>query len=153
MLPDLEILHKAIAAYIRLAYGDSPPPPAARLLPPRRGDSAEWLMSEAIERDPPDAPLDQVHCFIFRLGNRRYPHMKIRLTRPPGHERYVLSVDAHDVFLHAPPNSPDEAALEDLKRYNGRLSQEVLAEWDRLELPTERAYMRLLIEQARDRRE
>ena len=151
MLPEMETLHRAVRAYVLLAYGEHPPERVVRLTPPAQGDTASWLMSEPIERDPPDAPLDQVHSFILRLGNRRYPHMKVRLTRPARHGRYVLSVDAHDVFLHAPAGSSDAGMLEDLKRFNAVLAQEVMAEWDRLALPTERQYMRHMIAQARGR--
>ena len=146
MLPDIEMLRQAIQAYAALAYGQRLPPRVRRLMPPPQTPPQEWLMGDLVQRDPPDAPMDQVVSFIVRLGNRRYPHMKLRLTRPSGYAGYVLSVDAHDAFLHAPAGSPDEAALEDLKRFNARLSQDVMAEWDRLGLPTERSYMRELIE-------
>jgi hypothetical protein len=152
MLPDIETLHRAVKAYVLLAYGEHPPERVMRLTPPGQGDTAAWLMAEPIERDPPDAPLNQVRSFILRLGNQHYPHMKVRLTRPANQARYVLSIDAHDVFLHAPAGTADEAALEALKRYNATLAQDVMAEWDRQDLPTERQYMRRLIEQARGKR-
>jgi hypothetical protein len=151
MLPEMEQLHRAVAAYVRLAYEDDPPQHIRPLMPPPAGDVSAWLMGERIERDPPDAPLEQVRSFVLRLGNRRYPHMKIRLTRPAERRPYVLSVDAHDVFLHALAHSPDAARLEDLKRFNARLAQDVMARWDAECLPTERQYMRRLIEQARTR--
>ena len=149
-LPSPEEIHLAIRSYLRYAY-DAPPPESVRSLLPDEGDfdPAEWLMGGQIERDPPDAPLEGVRSAVFPLGNRFYPHMKLRLSKPPRHQSFLFSVDCHDAFLHAPSGSFDNAALERLKAQNARIANAILSEWDRGALPTERNYLRLKIQQAK----
>lgn len=109
----------------------------------------QWLMGKVTERDPASAPLDGVRSFAMRLGNSHYPHMKLRLSRPPNDAIYVFGVDSHDAFLNVPPESPDREPLEQLKRANATLSDQILAAWDAAGLPTERNYLRMRIERAR----
>lgn len=150
MLPTASTLRLAIEQYLKQAYGATPPAGVVeRFVPPPDADPAEWLMREDIERQPADVPLHRVRSFALHVGNRRYPHMKIRLTRPPRKPVYVLSVDAHDAFLHTPPGSPDAEALEQLKRFNAQLAREILAVWDAADMLTEHAYMREQIQAAR----
>lgn len=150
-LPTIAQLRSAVEQYLRKAYAPPVPPSALRFLPPEDAEPVQWLMADPIERDPADAPLQNVHSFAMRVGNRRYLNMKIRLTRPPRQSFFVFSIDAHDAVLHAPAGSPDESALRQLKLFNAQLGQEVLAVWEAMGLPTERTYMRQQIRQARDR--
>jgi hypothetical protein len=106
-------------------------------------------MCGAALRDAADAPVDGVRSFSLRLGNANYPHMKLRLSRPPKDNVFLFSVDAHDAFLHAPPGSADYGALEELKRRNSQMAAAITALWDENGLPTERNYLRLKIDQAR----
>jgi hypothetical protein len=108
-------------------------------------------MGDAAQRDPADAPLEGVRSFSLRLGNANYPHMKLRLSRPPKDNVFLFSVDAHDAFLHAPPGSGDYGTLEELKRQNSRMTAAITALWDENGLPTERNYLRLKIDQARQK--
>jgi hypothetical protein len=150
MLPAISSLRKAIELYLEKAYGAEPPKgTVSRFLPPPDADPGVWLMGQAVERHPPNAPLEQVRSFALRIGNRRYPFMKVRLTRPPRQAFYVFCVDAHDACLHAPSGSEDLAALERLKRFNIGLAQEVLAAWDAVGLLTERGHLREAVKEAR----
>lgn len=141
-LPGAEALRRAVRVYLDLAYPQGAPEPATEKIPPADADLRAWLMSERVERDPPDAPFEEVRSFILRLGNAMYPHMKLRLSRPPRDSIYLLSVDAHDAFLHAEPGSPDHEALEQLKRHNAEVASAVMDAWNRAELPTEHNYLR-----------
>lgn len=153
MLPTNAELRLAIEQYLRKAYGGQVPPSAdQQFMPSEDADPAVWLMRDTVERDPANASLDQVRSFALRVGNRHYPHMKIRLTRAPRQRFFVFSVDAHDAVLHAPPGSPDAATLAQLKRFNAQLAQEILAVWDAAGLLTERAYLRQQIRQAKQRK-
>jgi hypothetical protein len=150
MLPTPQEIALAVSIYVDLAYPQGLPQPLRRLLPPPQ-DLQPWIMSDCVERTPPDAPLPVVRSFALRLGNSRYPHMKLRLSRPPRENRLVFSVDAHDAFLCAPKESADYEALEQLKRDNQALVSRISEAWDAAGLPTERAYLRQKIQQARDR--
>jgi len=141
----------AIEIYLAEAYERDLPPRAAELLPPPGFSPREYLMSDRVERTPPDAPFAEVRSFALRLGNRHYTNMKLRLSRPPHHRQTVLSVDCHDAFLHAPPGSPDHEALAELKRWNAEIASAISEAWDAAGLPTEKNFLRGRIEQVRRR--
>jgi hypothetical protein len=149
LLPSADQLRQAMSLYLSGAYSGDPPAAAVRMLPPDPFDPREWLMSDAVERDPADAPLQGIRSFKLRLGNSHYPHMKLCLSRPPKDPVFLFSVDCHDAFLHAPSESPDHAALEDLKRRNGAMAGAITAAWDAAGLPTDRNYLRQAIRQTR----
>lgn len=149
-LPPPAQIDRAVELYLDRAYGGRTPTAAERFRRPKGLDPAAWLMSGAAERDPPEAPLGDVRSFALRIGNARYPHMKLRLSRPPNETAFVFSVDCHDAFLRAPPGSADHEALEDLKRHNAAVAAAVLSAWDAAGLLTERNYLRRRIQQARD---
>jgi len=146
-LPSCQEIRRAIELYLDGAYGSERPAAAARFLPPPRFDPATWLMSAFIERDPPSAPFQNVRSFALRIGNRRYPHMKLRLSRPPQEPVYVFSVDCHDGMFKAPPGSADAEALEDLRRRNADIAADIHAAWEKEGLPTERSYLRRKIDE------
>lgn len=149
-LPSPEDIHLAIQTYLKYAYDGAPPESTISLLPDEGNfDTGEWLMGEKIERDPPEAPLDEVRSAGCRLGNSFYPNMKLRLSRPPNHQSFIFSVDSHDEFLNVPPDSPDYSALEELKAQNASLANTIHSEWDQLSLPTERNFLRSKIQQAK----
>ena len=150
-LPSAEQISKAVRIYLEVAYGGQCPPSIQRIVPPESFEPAQWLMKGGAERDPADAPLEGVRSFTLRLGNANYPHMKLRLSRPPKDNVFLFSVDAHDAFLHAPAGWSDREALEELKRQNSRMVSEITAMWDANGLPTERNYLRLKIDQARQK--
>ncbi|MFW6154863.1 MAG: hypothetical protein ACOC95_06560 [Planctomycetota bacterium] len=144
--PDIDELRSAVSGYLKAAYGEAPPASLLqRFLPPAGAPVATWLMGEQIERDPADVPFEQVRSFALRLGNPGYPHMKLRLTRTDGGTAYVFSVDAHDMILHAPPGSPDAAALDALKKENARIAQRIVRRWHDEHVRTEHDRLRNMI--------
>jgi len=148
-LPSPEQLHRAVDLYLERAYTARPKDLDGKL--PHTDDLAAFLMGRSVERDPGNAPLEQVRSFALRLGNDQYPHMKLRLSRPPRSEQFVFSVDAHDAFLHAPPESADYEPLEALKRHNAMLADTISTAWESAGLLTERSYLRQKIQEARER--
>ena len=150
-LPTAGRIREAVAVYLEHAWPAGPPRSVRALLPPEAFDPGQWLMSDATERDPADAPLAGVRSFAVRLGNAAYPHMKLRLSRPPGERLFVLSVDSHDAFLSAPAGSNDHQALEELKRNNADIAGAIAKAWDAAGLDTERSYLRDKIRQAKRR--
>jgi hypothetical protein len=152
-LPPAGQIRRAVELYLARAYSAPCPAPVAGLIPPEDFDPCQWLMDERFERDPADAPLAQVRSFILRLGNDLYPHMKLRISRPPRAVQFVFSVDSHDAFLHASPGSKDYELLEELKRHNAALAESIHAAWDLGGLPTERNYLRQKLQEAKDARE
>jgi hypothetical protein len=151
-LPTRQQLHQAIETYLQQAYGGGEPPPQVLdRLPGPDQDLADWFASDAVERDPADADPDTVRSVAVRLGNAVYPHMKLRMSRPPNDALFLFSVDSHDAVLQAQPGTPDQAMLEELKQHNADLGSRITARWEALGLPTERNYLRHKIEQTRRR--
>lgn len=151
LLPGTEEIRQAVSVYLRHAYPGGAPASTSRFLPPPGQPLGPWLMADLTERDPADAPLAQVRSFAMRIGNEHYPHMKLRLSRPPNEREFVFSVDSHDAILSAPAGSPDSEALEELKRGNARIASAVHGAWDAAGLLTERNYLRRKIRQAREK--
>jgi hypothetical protein len=150
-LPAGRSIRRAVCLYLRYAYSSNPPSELLEFVPPTGFEPEQWLMSRFIERDPPDAPLQGVRSFAMRLGNEKYPHMKLRLSRPPRDETFIFSVDCHDTFLFAPMDSPEYQTLEDLKRHNAIVAEAIRLAWEQARLPTERSYLRRKIQQAKNR--
>jgi len=148
-LPSAADIRRAVRLYLSHAYGPKPPAAAVKFVPPKRFDPAKWLMGDLIERDPADAPLENVRSFALRIGNAAYPHMKLRLSRPPRDRVFLFSVDSHDAFLRAEVDNPDRQSLERLKKHNAGVVAAVNAAWDAAGLTTQREYLRKKIEQAR----
>ena len=154
-LPTSQQLRLAVRLYVQHAYGGDVSPAAAGCLPPQPDcedqdfQPSAWLMGDAVERTPADAPLEAVRSFALRLGNAVYPHMKLRLSHPPNDAIYLFSVDSHDEFLCAPPGSSEHQQVEELKRHNAALAATIMTALDHAGLPTERAYLRQKIEQSR----
>src|SRR5512140_3609876 len=82
-LPTAEDILRAIKLYLCLAYPDRPPEAVLLRLPPPDFRPEQWLMSDAVERARAAGSVEQVRTFALRLGNHAYPHMKLRLSRPP----------------------------------------------------------------------
>ena len=101
-LPSAEQVRQAISLYLSTAYEGELPDPVRRRLPPDGFRVREWLMGEAAERDPRQAPLEEVRSFALRLGNREYPNMKLRISRPPYRRRLGGRGPAHREVLPPP---------------------------------------------------
>ena len=148
-LPTSKTFRKAVELYLCLAYPSDPPERVKQLLPPEPLHLAEWLMSESVERTPPDATLEGVRSFALRMGNTMYQHMKLRLSRPPNQQEYLFTVDCHDTFLHAPAGTPDHVALNEIKRHNATVAAAICTVMDEAGIPTERTYLRGKLNEAR----
>ena len=147
-LPSAELLHRAIVAYVEVAYPAGAPAEVAARIPAPSVDVATWLAGDTVERDPAGAGLADARSFALRLGNSVYPHMKVRMARPPRHDGLVFSVDAHDQFLAARAEA-EQGPLEEMKRHNADIASATHARWERAGVPTERSYLREKVAQAR----
>jgi hypothetical protein len=151
-LPNAKALAQAIEMYLARAYPNGPAAGIAeKFSVPDDAELADWLMESVGEPEPAGADITSVRSIALRLGNAFYPNMKLRLTRPPGNNPFLLMADSHDVMLVVPESSPDYAAVEELKSANAALVSDITNAWDSAGLPTERNYLRDKIRQARKR--
>ncbi|MBN1553430.1 MAG: hypothetical protein JXA11_01700 [Phycisphaerae bacterium] len=139
--------------YLQHAWDGRAPESLQPLLPGPGVDPVAWLTGPAAECDPPDATLESLRSAAFRLGNFAYPHMKLRVSRPPNRPVFLFSVDAHDAILQARPGTPDYAMLQELKANNAKIVEAIHSDWDAAGLPTERSYLRRIVKETRSRRD
>lgn len=146
-LPNVTQLRKAVEIFLHHAYcgGDIPPSVCQKTLPfsTLPGDApAETSWFET-------AVQNGRKSYLLRLGHRGYPHMKLVLEESPDQREYLYRADAHDRHLHAPEGSVDSAALEQLRRVNHHLVEDIEHAWTQADIPTFREYLRLAVQRAK----
>ena len=138
----LDLLRRAVEIYLGIAYPASDPPPAVR----RRLDWTPGLDAHDLLSGPPFERVGKATTekpiYALRLGNVRYPHMKMQIQPWDDRFGYLLSVNTHDHALALDPNSPDAAAFMALQAENQRLKVEIEQAWDEAGLPTFPRYLR-----------
>ncbi|MCX5675906.1 MAG: hypothetical protein NTX87_12945 [Planctomycetota bacterium] len=139
------MLEQAVRLYLEEAYGGArlPDKVLARLAWPAGGDTLEQLAcAEVFERSPADVPPAECDRLRLRLGNPRYPHMKLGVDRVPDSGDWVLVVDCHDRQWMAAVQEDERAALEALIRSNNELKARIERRWAEAGLPTFEQYIR-----------
>lgn len=136
-------LRSAVAIYLREAYDVSNVPEAVKR---RLGWSDETPVAESLAKPPFERVCspDQGESAIYalRLGNTRYPHMKLQIQSWPNSEGYLLSVNTHDQVLAQSPSMRDLDAFRTLQTENQRLKERIEQAWDEAGLPTFLRYLR-----------
>ena len=134
------MMKKAVDLYIAAAYERIPLPVTVKsrvafLSEHAHSELKEVLSHELIERVASEESAEVVDCYAIRLGNERYPHMKLALYRQEGDD-YRLVVQPHDRHFEVESTNPDAPRAEELKGYNKRLKEEIEARWRQADLPT-----------------
>lgn len=139
-LPNAGQLKRAMRIYLALAY------PAGNL-PEVVGQRQQPVLAA-----PDDLPIqpewfevsqcDEGTMYRLRLGQEKYPHMKISLMPSPDATGYLYFADAHDSHLHAPTDSPDYAFLVSLRKSNSSLASAIEKAWTAEGLPTFLGFLR-----------
>jgi len=75
-----------------------------------------------------------VHCYTMRIGNPRYPFMKLVLHEHLVQDEYFFEVDTHDQMFGGAESEGTE--FKSLKRYNLELKGRVEWAWGEAKLPT-----------------
>ena len=139
----MDEVRKAIDIYLSIAYSgvEAPESVRARLRWPE-GESAAALLGRApfekVGRTDTPGPT----IFALRLGNVRYPHMKLQIQPWPNAAGFLLSVNTHDQVLALDPDAADSSAFRTLQAENQRLKETIENAWDTAGLPTFLRYLR-----------
>jgi hypothetical protein len=139
----LDLLRRAAELYLELAYpsGVIPAPVERRLIWPA-GETAEQLLIAAPFERAGKAPGRSTPIYALRLGNFRYPHMKLQIQPWPNDAGFMLSVNTHDQVSGLDLQAADGAAFRELQAENQRLKEAIEQTWDAAGLPTFLRYLR-----------
>ena len=135
--PEREQVMRAIDIYLREAY-DQPPVTVRSQLAVLKTWGGPFFRAPVFVAD--EQP--QGRRYSMRLGNRHYPHMKLRIEPSPDGSRYLFRADSHDRHVCPPPESPEHAAFRDLMERNQRVVESVETAWAEAGVPTFKTYLR-----------
>lgn len=133
---DGAMLRKALEIYLEEAYGTARP---RRKIPDFSGlrtlSEALPLMDDEVRRLQGAA---RSRRWVLRLGNSRYPNMKLTLDEHLMADEFVFQVDAHDDAPHL-PGDPDREAWKALQGWNRAVKDRIEQRWTEAGIPTWRA--------------
>ncbi len=138
----LDLLRQAAELYLTHAYAGRPVPEAVsrRLTWPENLPAEELLAGPPFERAGTDAGRVAA-IYALRLGNGRYPHMKLQIQPWPNDAGFMLSVNTHDQVSGIELGSEADA-FRALQTENQRLKELIEQAWDDAGLPTFLRYLR-----------
>ena len=140
-----ELVRRVIRLYHSVAYEESPPPDWAVVEVDDDQGPGELLSLFVPERSPNPGGESHVH-HVLRLGNGRWPHMKIALMEFTEPGQWFFAVDTHDT----PPvdqGSGEWGAWLAVRKHNQAVKQRVETVWRRSGVPTARVLSRRLDDQ------
>jgi hypothetical protein len=139
----LDLLRSAVNIYLGVAYpaGVVPEGVQRRLVWQDRCAPLELLGASPFERAG-KAPGRPAPVYALRLGNHRYPHMKLQIQPWPNDAGFMLSVNSHDQVTGIALNAVDAHAFRELQVENQRLKEAIEEAWDGAGLPTFLRYLR-----------
>jgi CheY-like chemotaxis protein len=123
----------AAAEYVEEAYGSLPP---RRRVPDLSGLATIEQVLPLLEDETRSQPgALGARRWALRLGNSRYPNMKLVLEEYLLAGEFVFAVDTHDNAVLA-PGDPDGPAWKEIRRWNLALKRRIESRWKRAGLPT-----------------
>jgi CheY-like chemotaxis protein len=131
-----ELFEKALALYLERAYPGGALPPRARIDVSGLATSSDVLRLFAKEPRPNPGG-EALGAYVLRLGNARYPHMKLALMEFLDLGEWMWTVDTHD-HAPVPPGSPDWGRWQELRLFNLRVKADVEKAWRQNGIPTAR---------------
>jgi len=126
----LDALRRAIDLYLETAYPAGAP---RRPLPLRieGAQSVRELLPQFLDESKPSG----AHRYALRLGNARYPFMKLVLQENLLEDEYTLCADTHDQ-IEVKSSAPDYKEWLEVRAYNARIKQAIEDRWTEAGLPS-----------------
>ncbi len=143
----IDLLRAAVDTYLKIAYpsGEIPEVVRRRLVWSEESVAAKLLTRSPFERAG-KMPGHQTPIYALRLGNYRYPHMKLQIQPWENEAGFMLSVNTHDQVAGLDVGTADVQAFRELQAENQRLKEAIEQSWDELRLPTFLRYLREYIQ-------
>ncbi|WP_205678645.1 hypothetical protein [Aquisphaera insulae] len=143
----IDSLRRSVEIYLGIAYpsGNLPELIRRRLAWPEGSFTESTLSRPPFERAGRAAD-GSTNVYALRLGNARYPHMKLQIQPWPNEAGFLLSVNTHDQVAGLDVGAADVQAFRDLQAENQRLKEAIEAAWEAAGLPTFLQYLRAYIQ-------
>lgn len=125
------LVREVIALYEREAYPAGAPTP--RVVPGEDADPVEVALSAFVDESQSTGNT-HVRRYTLRMGNPRYPFMKIVLQEHLVQGEFFFEVDTHDEMFQLAGD--EAAAFEELRRFNTGVRERVDAAWSHAHIPT-----------------
>ncbi|MGH7149144.1 MAG: response regulator [Planctomycetota bacterium] len=123
---------RALEIYLRLAHPGGPPP---RLRIPDLRSAHDAQSALARFEDETRAAGNRARRYVLRLGNARYPFMKLVVHEHLLAGEFTFAVDTHDE-MEVKPTYPDYDAWVRLRDFNRELKERIEEAWNREGIPT-----------------
>jgi CheY-like chemotaxis protein len=126
-------VRRAVEIYLGEAY-----PGSSRWRAPKFDLSGGKTAADLVPRFGDETERDEgreVKRYVLRLGNSRYPHMKLVLEESILHEEYAFMVDTHD-DLKVSPDAPDYDRWNQVRAHNRELAELIEERWRIEDVPT-----------------
>jgi hypothetical protein len=139
----LDLLRRATDVYLGLAYPSGTIPDVVqRRLAWRVGCTADVRLTGPPFERAGKALGRSGAIYALRLGNHRYPHMKLQIQPWLNEAGFMLSVNSHDQVTGVDLSAVDALAFRELQSENQRLKEAIEETWDNAGLPTFLRYLR-----------
>jgi CheY-like chemotaxis protein len=125
-------LNRAIEIYLRIAYVDRDTRPVVPPFDPARPASEQ--LHRFVDESAGRTDGARLRRYTMRLGNARYPHMKLVLEEYLQAGDYYLLVDSHDALPGV--RDEDQSLYLAITRRNRRTRVAIERAWDEAGLPT-----------------
>ncbi|MCA9322084.1 MAG: response regulator [Planctomycetes bacterium] len=127
---DAELIKKAIEAFLEQAWGEL----AQAHWPTRIGRDGDSV-DDVLEAFVDERKQGCMRKYSLRLGNRRYPFMKMVFQELLFRDAFFFCVDTHDE-LDIKESTPDYQEWLAIRQYNARIKEAVEAKWRDGQIPT-----------------
>jgi CheY-like chemotaxis protein len=127
---DVAMLVKAVDVYLGIAWGGLAEAKSRAL-----DLASTHSIDEALERFVDERKVGKLRKYALRLGNHRYPNMKVVFQELLVRDKFFFSVDTHDEqFVDSSWKDFDQWI--ELKRENSEIKEEVERAWQSAGVPT-----------------
>lgn len=123
------LLKEAIATYLEEAWGDLAPSHWPKI------DLETDDLETALSGFSNERSKGRMRKYALRLGNRRYPFMKLVFQESLIRDAFFFAVDTHDE-LDIKATTPDYAEWLAIREYNAKVKNAVEARWRAVAIPT-----------------